>query len=51
MMQQDTFWRQNFFDLNLEEKIVADGYDALFDQVGSGNKSQRAEWVNGNIYF
>lgn len=49
MMQQDTFWRRNLFDLNLEEKSVAEGYDALFDQVGDGNTSQRAEWVNGNF--
>ncbi|KAI1719959.1 nucleotide-diphospho-sugar transferase domain-containing protein [Ditylenchus destructor] len=51
MMQQDTFWRRNLFDLGLEEESVAKGYDALFDQVGDGSKSQRAEWVNGANFF
>ena len=44
MMQQDTFWRKNLFDLNLESNMA---YDALFDQIGIDEKSKRAEWVNG----
>uniref|UniRef100_A0A915DHR3 Nucleotide-diphospho-sugar transferase domain-containing protein n=1 Tax=Ditylenchus dipsaci TaxID=166011 RepID=A0A915DHR3_9BILA len=50
MMQQDTFWRRNLFDLGLEEESVAEGYDALFDQVGDGNKSQRADGSMANNY-
>uniref|UniRef100_A0A1I7YQX3 Nucleotid_trans domain-containing protein n=1 Tax=Steinernema glaseri TaxID=37863 RepID=A0A1I7YQX3_9BILA len=44
MMQQDTFWRKNLFDLNFEENFE---FDALFDQIGDDHNSQRAEWVNG----
>ncbi|KHN71260.1 hypothetical protein Tcan_08082 [Toxocara canis] len=43
MMQQDTFWRKNLFDLNLEDNYE---YDALFDQIGDDQNSERAEWVN-----
>lgn len=44
MMQQDTFWRKNLFDLNLEDNYE---YDAMFDQIGYDADSKRAEWVNG----
>ncbi|EJW70009.1 hypothetical protein WUBG_19086, partial [Wuchereria bancrofti] len=44
MMQQDTFWLKNIFDLGLEENYE---YDAIFDQIGFNNVSQRAEWING----
>lgn len=51
-MQQDTFWRRNLFELDLEhdnnEYIEPkEPYDLLFDQIGHGKKSQRAGWVNG----
>ena len=46
MMQQDTFWRRNLFDLRLEDDF---SFDALFDQIGKDEQSQRAEWVNGEI--
>ncbi|KAH7727448.1 Protein Y57G11C.31 [Aphelenchoides avenae] len=48
MMQQDTFWRKNLFDLRLEDNHE---FDALFDQIGDGVNSQRAEWVNGANFF
>lgn len=48
MMQQDTFWRNNFFDLMLEDNYE---YDALFDQIGDGKDSKRAEWINGANFF
>ena len=48
MMQQDTFWRRNLFDLNLEDQY---DFDALFDQIGHDDQSQRAEWVNGGSIF
>lgn len=48
MMQQDTFWRKNLFDLNLEDDM---SYDAIFDQIGIDDKSMRAEWVNGTLFF
>lgn len=51
MMQQDTFWRENLFDLGLEKEAVAEGYDALFDQVGDNIQSPRAQWINGNFNF
>lgn len=44
MMQQDTFWRANLFDLDLEDNPR---YDALFDQIGDGENSERAQWING----
>lgn len=44
MMQQDTFWRRNLFDLRLEDNM---SYDAIFDQLGIHKNSYRAEWVNG----
>uniref|UniRef100_A0A914CBN5 Nucleotide-diphospho-sugar transferase domain-containing protein n=1 Tax=Acrobeloides nanus TaxID=290746 RepID=A0A914CBN5_9BILA len=48
MMQQDTFWRKNLFDMNLEDQY---DFDALFDQIGHDDQSQRAEWVNGANFF
>ncbi|VDN00449.1 unnamed protein product, partial [Onchocerca ochengi] len=48
MMQQDTFWRKNIFDLDIEENYE---YDAIFDQIGYDNHSVRAEWVNGLLAF
>ena len=48
MMQQDTFWRKNLFDLNLEDNYE---YDAIFDQIGYNEDSKRAEWVNGKLPF
>ncbi|MFH4976019.1 hypothetical protein AB6A40_002728 [Gnathostoma spinigerum] len=48
MMQQDTFWRKNLFDLNFEDNH---SYDAIFDQIGDDNNSQRAEWINGANFF
>lgn len=48
MMQQDTFWRRNLFELNLEDDH---SFDGLFDQIGKDEQSQRAEWVNGMIFF
>ncbi|CAD6196617.1 unnamed protein product [Caenorhabditis auriculariae] len=48
MMQQDTFWRRNLFDLDLESDM---SYDAIFDQLGEGDHSMRAEWVNGANFF
>lgn len=48
MMQQDTFWRKNLFELNLEENK---DFDALFDQIGDDQNSERAEWVNGILYY
>uniref|UniRef100_A0A914HCQ5 Nucleotide-diphospho-sugar transferase domain-containing protein n=1 Tax=Globodera rostochiensis TaxID=31243 RepID=A0A914HCQ5_GLORO len=61
-MQQDTFWRRNLFELNLEDNMdnINDNddigqqqqhYDLLFDQVGHGKHSQRAGWVNGANFF
>lgn len=47
MMQQDTFWRENLFDLKLEYNMT---YDAIFDQLGDGD-SMRSEWVNGANFF
>lgn len=41
---QDTFWRRNLFELNLEDDH---SFDGLFDQIGKDENSQRAEWVNG----
>lgn len=51
MMQQDTFWRRNLFELRLEAESVMEDYDLLFDQIGEGNKSRRAEWVNGQLFL
>uniref|UniRef100_A0AC35U5H5 Nucleotid_trans domain-containing protein n=1 Tax=Rhabditophanes sp. KR3021 TaxID=114890 RepID=A0AC35U5H5_9BILA len=48
MMQQDTFWRKNLFDLDLESDK---SFDALFDQIGDDGNSYRAEWVNGANFF
>ncbi|TMS35323.1 hypothetical protein L596_002752 [Steinernema carpocapsae] len=48
MMQQDTFWRKNLFDLKFEEN---EQFDVLFDQIGDDQNSQRAEWVNGANFF
>lgn len=48
MMQQDTFWRKNLFELNLEDNYE---YDAIFDQIGYNADSKRAEWVNGANFF
>uniref|UniRef100_A0A158PB84 Nucleotid_trans domain-containing protein n=1 Tax=Angiostrongylus cantonensis TaxID=6313 RepID=A0A158PB84_ANGCA len=48
MMQQDTFWRKNFFDLGFEDDL---SYDAIFDQLGSGDKSMRTTWINGANFF
>ena len=48
MQQQDTFWRQNLFEIGLEDES---GYDLLFDQVGHANNSKRAEWVNGANFY
>uniref|UniRef100_A0A914ZRZ6 Nucleotide-diphospho-sugar transferase domain-containing protein n=1 Tax=Parascaris univalens TaxID=6257 RepID=A0A914ZRZ6_PARUN len=48
MMQQDTFWRKNLFDLKFEDNYE---YDALFDQIGDDQNSERAEWVNGANFF
>ncbi|KAI6186168.1 Nucleotid-trans domain-containing protein [Aphelenchoides besseyi] len=48
MMQQDTFWRRNLFDLRLEDDH---SFDALFDQIGKDEQSQRAEWVNGANFY
>uniref|UniRef100_A0A914WST6 Nucleotide-diphospho-sugar transferase domain-containing protein n=2 Tax=Plectus sambesii TaxID=2011161 RepID=A0A914WST6_9BILA len=48
MMQQDTFWRANLFDLNLEYNS---DYDMLFDQIGDSADSPRAELVNGANFF
>ncbi|MCP9261377.1 Nucleotide-diphospho-sugar transferase domain containing protein [Dirofilaria immitis] len=48
MMQQDTFWFNNIFDLGIEENYE---YDAIFDQIGHNNYSVRAEWVNGANFF
>lgn len=48
MMQQDTFWRKNLFDLGFEENYQ---YDAIFDQIGDDQDSERAEWVNGLAFF
>ncbi|CAD5209737.1 unnamed protein product [Bursaphelenchus okinawaensis] len=48
MMQQDTFWRRNLFELNLEDDH---SFDGLFDQIGKDETSQRAEWVNGANFF
>ncbi|CAJ0576476.1 unnamed protein product, partial [Mesorhabditis spiculigera] len=48
MMQQDTFWRKNLFDLNYEDDL---SYDAIFDQIGIDETSERAEWVNGANWF
>ncbi|VDN05468.1 unnamed protein product [Thelazia callipaeda] len=48
MMQQDTFWRKNLFDLHFEENHA---YDAIFDQIGDDKNSKRAEWVNGANFF
>ncbi|KAI6183977.1 Nucleotid-trans domain-containing protein [Aphelenchoides bicaudatus] len=48
MMQQDTFWRRNLFELNLEDDY---SFDGLFDQIGKDEESQRAEWVNGANFF
>uniref|UniRef100_A0A0N5BDE1 Nucleotid_trans domain-containing protein n=1 Tax=Strongyloides papillosus TaxID=174720 RepID=A0A0N5BDE1_STREA len=48
MMQQDTFWRKNLFELELENDM---SFDALFDQIGDDGNSQRAEWVNGANFF
>lgn len=47
-MQQDTFWRGNLFELNLDDNL---DYDAIFDQIGNGEHSQRAGWVNGNQFL
>nr|CAD2139246.1 unnamed protein product [Meloidogyne enterolobii] len=48
MQQQDTFWRKNLFDINLEQKL---GFDLLFDQIGYEENSKRAEWVNGANFY
>uniref|UniRef100_A0A915Q6P2 Nucleotide-diphospho-sugar transferase domain-containing protein n=1 Tax=Setaria digitata TaxID=48799 RepID=A0A915Q6P2_9BILA len=48
MMQQDTFWLKNIFDLGFEENYE---YDAIFDQIGYDKDSMRAEWVNGANFF
>lgn len=49
MMQQDTFWRKNIFDMNYEDDM---SYDAIFDQLGSeADDSMRKEWVNGANFF
>uniref|UniRef100_A0A914X534 Nucleotide-diphospho-sugar transferase domain-containing protein n=1 Tax=Plectus sambesii TaxID=2011161 RepID=A0A914X534_9BILA len=48
MMQQDTFWRENLFELNLES---GGNFDLLFDQIGDSTDSQRAEWVNGANFY
>uniref|UniRef100_A0A1I7XEF7 Nucleotid_trans domain-containing protein n=1 Tax=Heterorhabditis bacteriophora TaxID=37862 RepID=A0A1I7XEF7_HETBA len=48
MMQQDTFWRKNLFDLGFEDDM---SFDALFDQIGVDENSMRAEWVNGANFF
>ncbi|KAL3098184.1 hypothetical protein niasHS_002020 [Heterodera schachtii] len=55
-MQQDTFWRRNLFELDLEQNNnehiePKEPYDLLFDQIGHGKKSQRAGWVNGATFF
>lgn len=49
MMQQDTFWRKNIFEMNYEDNM---DYDAIFDQLGSEEESSmRKEWVNGANFF
>ncbi|CAI4233403.1 unnamed protein product [Auanema sp. JU1783] len=48
MMQQDTFWRRNLFELGYEDDM---SYDAIFDQIGIDEHSMRAEWVNGANFF
>lgn len=47
MMQQDTFWRKDFFSLKLEDSEL--GGQVLFDQIGDDSSSNRAEWVNGSL--
>ncbi|ETN84090.1 hypothetical protein NECAME_17253, partial [Necator americanus] len=44
MMQQDTFWRKNLFELGFEDDM---SYDAIFDQLGVDENSMRTNWVNG----
>ncbi|VDL84871.1 unnamed protein product [Nippostrongylus brasiliensis] len=48
MMQQDTFWRKNLFELGFEDDM---SYDAIFDQLGVNEKSMRTNWVNGANFF
>ncbi|VDK48416.1 unnamed protein product [Cylicostephanus goldi] len=36
MMQQDTFWRKNLFELGFEDNT---SYDAIFDQLGVDEKT------------
>ncbi|EYC16843.1 hypothetical protein Y032_0032g2527 [Ancylostoma ceylanicum] len=48
MMQQDTFWRKNLFELGFEDDM---SYDAIFDQLGVDETSMRTNWVNGANFF
>ncbi|KAK5970035.1 hypothetical protein GCK32_017505 [Trichostrongylus colubriformis] len=47
MMQQDTFWRKNLFEVGFEDDM---SYDAIFDQLGVNEKSMRTNWVNGEFF-
>uniref|UniRef100_A0A914WQ83 Nucleotide-diphospho-sugar transferase domain-containing protein n=1 Tax=Plectus sambesii TaxID=2011161 RepID=A0A914WQ83_9BILA len=48
MMQQDTFWRDNLFELDLESE---GNYDMLFDQLADSEDSPRAEILNGANFY
>ncbi len=47
MLQQDTFWRDNLFHLDLEQ--LHDKADVLLDQMGFVDDGPRAGWTNGII--
>lgn len=48
MMQQDTFWRDNLFNHDLDRSDSP--YDIMFDQLGGDHpNSLRAEWINGTV--
>lgn len=50
VMQQDTFWRDDFFYHNLDK--IYESKDILFDQLGDKQLgSVRGEWINGTAIF
>uniref|UniRef100_A0A914W1M9 Nucleotide-diphospho-sugar transferase domain-containing protein n=1 Tax=Plectus sambesii TaxID=2011161 RepID=A0A914W1M9_9BILA len=49
MLQQDTFWRGNLFEMNLEQQY--ENADVLLDQMGYVDDGPRAGWTNGANWF
>uniref|UniRef100_A0A914WM76 Nucleotide-diphospho-sugar transferase domain-containing protein n=1 Tax=Plectus sambesii TaxID=2011161 RepID=A0A914WM76_9BILA len=47
-MQQDTFWRENLFETDLESR---GDYDLLFDQLADNDNSLRARVLNGANFY